>query len=513
MPILPERGESVNFLTLYSDVFSMRLLNVFRLVCSSFALSLCLCLTLQAREEMKDVYPLRSGEQGFVLEPLFENDWNVKPESVVQDTSYYFKNQPVSMIDFKKIDQDKFLSFDHWLIEREKKDKSEQWKIVDRLNRLKETMAKVLRCNGECRVTKAEGENAAHYLSRISEGDEFKTGKNSSAWIYLMDGTLLRLNAETSVNFLEISIAPKKMFFLLRLNRGAMSSIHRDQISPFSEESLDTDLESLPLAVKEANIEHYEREKYRLDPSFFPLNKESKKEHYELLLSMATERKKKSDFESHHFLITPTFSLESLNSSYHALSLIGDMGYFKKRSLEGTLSAYSRGYIATAPLKIDGETWYQVDPTGRNFEETEGSVHLNFIELLTKRFQVMGLAREVWFESTTFPVLSMISDQKRLATQSGYALWSEEMIQKRLDFIKEYTRRVETTNLRSTENLMMKFEAKGENLRGKLDDSLYAKAIEAYLLRLKTQYHIKTEAVKLMDDLHYHAWLLKNAKK
>jgi hypothetical protein len=51
-------------------------------------------------------------------------------------------------------------------------------------------------------------------------------------------------------------------------------------------------------------------------------------------------------------------------------------------------------------------------------------------------------------------------DANLLARDFGYSLWGDEM-SRRFDFLVEYTRRIETTNLRSLENLLVKLENTG----------------------------------------------------
>jgi predicted metalloprotease len=76
----------------------------------------------------------------------------------------------------------------------------------------------------------------------------------------------------------------------------------------------------------------------------------------------------------------------------------------------------------------------------------------------------------------------------------------------------EYTRRVETTNLRSLENLLTKLEDKGEKVRRDLSEDHYRSSLNHYLLGLKSRYDNKKMRVREMNDLQYYVWILRNGK-
>jgi hypothetical protein len=154
----------------------------------------------------------------------------------------------------------------------------------------------------------------------------------------------------------------------------------------------------------------------------------------------------------------------------------------------------------------------EVTASGREYVTVKNVPgELQVTELLTKRIKTIELAREIWVKSMTLPLFKEVADAKKLATREGYHLWGDE-IEKRLDFLQEYTRRIETTNLKSKENLLSRLEAAGEKPNTELSSIHYEYAINKYLNGLKSKYSGKKLMVREMNDLQYYVWILKNGK-
>ena len=139
------------------------------------------------------------------------------------------------------------------------------------------------------------------------------------------------------------------------------------------------------------------------------------------------------------------------------------------------------------------------------------SSDLQILELLTKRIRSIELAREIWLEKYTIPYMIRLADSKGLAIEYGYKIWGEE-INKRIEFLQEYSRRIETTHLKSVENLMAKLEAAGKPIPKTTTDSPYKASLNHYLLGLKNRFGDKKMQVREMNDLQYYVWILKNGK-
>ena len=108
-------------------------------------------------------------------------------------------------------------------------------------------------------------------------------------------------------------------------------------------------------------------------------------------------------------------------------------------------------------------------------------------------------------------MMKVKGDSKLLAREFGYTLWGDE-IDQRFNFLVEYTRRIETTNLMSVENLLTKLKDKGESFSRELSESQYQASLNHYLLGLKSRYDKRKMRVREMNDLQYYVWILKNGK-
>jgi hypothetical protein len=95
-----------------------------------------------------------------------------------------------------------------------------------------------------------------------------------------------------------------------------------------------------------------------------------------------------------------------------------------------------------------------------------------------------------------------------MAIKHGFKIWGEE-ISKRFDFMLEYMRRIETTNLKSIELLLSKNEIQVEKGPG---TNHFQAALDSYLFGLKKRYSNERSQVREMSDLQYYVWILRNGK-
>ena len=190
---------------------------------------------------------------------------------------------------------------------------------------------------------------------------------------------------------------------------------------------------------------------------------------------------------------------------------LGSKAYFKRRTNdEGTsLLLQMRGYSVRDLTDINELKWYEVAENGRNFSLAENDLgHLEITELLTKRIKTFELAREIWIDQYTGPIFATIENKEKMAIKHGFKIWGEE-ISKRFDFMLEYMRRIETTNLKSIELLLSKNEIQVEKGPG---TNHFQAALDSYLFGLKKRYSNERSQVREMSDLQYYVWILRNGK-
>lgn len=500
-----------------------------KLIWSAFAMSLCWAsLPVWSQTESIDdflgieseVLPDLKGHQRFSPRDLHQKvEWNVQEKEVEVD-SEPLKGQGYSLIPWSTQDPEEWLSVDKWLLERSLKDKTPDWKLRLRDDRQLEHVGKVLQCRGKCQVFRGSMQASVQHLSRINEGDEFKTDVDSVAWIYLMDGTLVRIGPSTSVSFLEINWSKTEVFHLVRVHQGHLYWHPRDSKEFPLELSPETDALSLPVLVREANQAQFERELFQKQSDFARSEETMKLEE----TAIAAQIKKLNELRTENnsslppvakvMLVAPNASLVGKMTSFDFFHYPGGKSHFKKRhALEGhELTLHLRGYTATETTAIADETWFEVETNGKSYAKVEQVTGaLEITELLTRRIKTIELAREFWLEKYTSPVVKSMATPKDLAIKHGYSLWGDEL-NRRFDFLVEYTRRMETTNLKSMDNLLKKIEGNGEVAQKEMDDSHYKSTLNFYLKDLKTRYTNKRMQVREMSDLQYYIWILRNGK-
>lgn len=500
-----------------------------KVILSAFAMSLIVLGTnVSAQTESVDdflgleseILPDLKGPQRFTGEELHKNQsWNVSPEKAVIDLAEPNKGQGYSIIRWNEIDPEKWMNIKSWMIEREIKDANPEWKIRLREANHLELVGKILQCRGTCSVYRGINKANVQHLSRLIEGDELRTEKDSVAWVYLMDGSLMRLSSETSVSLNEFNISNSSFLILARLNHGHVFWSPRFKNEFQKDSAPETDSHSLPLLVRQANLEFFDREVYKTESSEIRL-----REHSELHESgiedqlVALNRMKVENnpgfISTKVMFVAPNGTVVAKNAAFDMVHMTGGLTWFKKRSQEEgeEFNLHLRGYMATDVKTISENEWYEVESNGRSYSKMDSPLgFLQVLELLTKRIQTIEFAREFWVRDFTIPIMKAIGSPELMARDFGYKLWDFELAN-RFDFLLEYTRRIETTNLRSVENLLVKLENLGEKPRKEISDDLYRASLNHYLLGLKNRYDKRKLKVRELDDLQYYVWILRNGK-
>jgi hypothetical protein len=497
---------------------------------SAFAMSLIFSsLSLVAQTESIDdflgleseILPELKGEDQFTeLDLRKEDDWQVSPQKVKKNLSTPHKGHDHSLIPWSNLDPEDWLSIQTWLAERKIKDATPNWKLRLRQAKLGELAGKMLNCHGTCYIYRGSRKARGQHLSRILEGDEVKTTKDSVAWIYMMDGSLLRLSSETSVSINEFNIGESQIFILARLNQGHVfwHPRHTKELTPdFQPE---TDSASLPLMVREANQQYFERDLFKRQndqarlSEVFELDENAVTNQFLAINKILNRNNGLIPLPTKVMFVSPNSTVVGAKVSFDYLYYPGGKGYLKKRSTEEgeEFSLHLRGYNDSLVIPIADTTWHEIIPNGRVVTpllDVPGILQIT--ELLTKRIKTIELAREIWVEAFTVPMLENRKNPTLMAREFGYTIWGEEL-KKRFDFLVEYTRRIETTNLRSLENLLLKLEKNGEVVSRELSEDHYRASLNHYLLGLKSRYDNKKMKVREMNDFQYYAWILTNGK-
>lgn len=503
-----------------------------KLIWSAFAMSLFFTLlpAMAVSEGMddflgleKEILPELSGPQKFSPRNLHEKqEWNVEEKQVEVDAAQPLKGQKHSLISWDSQKPEDFLSIDKWLLDRQVKDETPEWKIRLRHNRHSEIVGKILQCRGTCEVYRGVMKARVHHLSQIREGDELVTSADTIAWVYLMDGTLVRVAPSTNLSFLEINWSKDEVLYVARIHQGQVYWHKRDQALAEMDLNPETDAISLPLMVREANLGFYERKIFQKQNDTQRSEEVLRLEDTAIVAQTTklNELKAKnnevlSPRRSKVMLVAPNATVVTFNSSFDFFHFPGGKSYLKKRShLEShDMSLELRGYSDNLKKPITDLAWIEIEPNGRSFKPLENVTgEFTITELITKRIKTIELAREIWMEKFTLPIIKASADPKQFAIDFGYTFWDEKL-EKRFDFLVEYTRRIETTNLKSMENLLNKVGEAGAFSQKDISDSHYSASLNYYLRNLKTRYTDKKMQVREMNDLQYYIWILRHGKQ
>lgn len=485
----------------------------------SFAIELDSYEGEDIRSELKDVLG-RESSNSFDARGEQSGEWKISSNTVDVD-KVSFKGQSRSLINWNTTHHSTWLDYGSWLKERELKDKHPDWKIQTRDIFNHELYGKVLKCIGSCKVYRGEKYVEAEYRSNIREGDELVLEENSYAWIYLMDGSLLRLSPLTSLSFNEINFSKESSFKYLRLNYGNLHLRPWQTFEIKKEELVESNLIMLPLMVEEANREFYAKESFKSKTDLERIEEHLKKlpgldEQVKKLQELASvERKLAKNQRS--FIVTSVGTIESQNQfidlvyEFKGSAMIRSLDSLENQKMvnkdlvqESTI--YFRGYNNLKKEKISSGNWYQMDSAGKNLAQDDSfQEKYNFNDMFTKRMYTIELARQLWIQKYTSFLKGESLEEKALAQDYGYRLWNSNELEKRLEFLREYTRRVETTNLGAMEKVFSKIGMQN------FGESHYKLALKTQIQKLKDYYNKDHMTVKTMSDLDYYVWLLKNA--
>ncbi|MCO4754069.1 MAG: FecR domain-containing protein [Bacteriovoracaceae bacterium] len=454
---------------------------------------------------------------------LHSDDWGVNPLKDGVATSY--KGQPNSLIEWKGLNPNKWLDFNQWKLQRAQRDSLPDWRLRIADKRHKAIVGRVIQCLNECSLYSEGDKSSAQYTSVILEGDEFNTAKDSYAWIFLRDGSIVRVSPKTSVSFLETNVTSSKIFHAIRLNHGHMYFEQRKIGQFILSDRPETDMAFYPLLEVKANRTYFAREEYKTlsDHQRLLYVLEQNPGHvgqYKKLNNLLQDQyllSGRRDTEVFIFTSNATFLLE--NPVFHIFHETMGESYIKleetipnfkiadKRNVSG--QAYFRGYKNKNSKALEVGSWMSVDVEGKELSLLDDSSSFEPVEVFVKRIPTIHMAREIFLRRVSGFLFEESIDEKTLAKEHGLRLWdvNSKELDKRKEFLFERIRRVETTNLRSLKTVF-----KEPNIEG-FNSSYYNRAVARSLMALKKLNNYNSEVLKETNDAEYYLWILKNAKE
>jgi hypothetical protein len=423
---------------------------------------------------------------------------------VAQEVSPGFKDPHQSSTKWGEVNFKTFLSFTDWKNISDERDQVPEWETIVRERNNREVVGHFFQCVGLCRIDRGQSFFNPNFRTAIYEGDEIQTIGESYAWIFLMDGTIVRLSPESSINFNELNIGVKENFLNVRVNTGNILWLSRNE-SLFDElNARETDVLFNPLALYEAQPIP-DRKPYREDDLIELVSKKQTiLNQYKTLNGLIEKNNKFTRAKpTYAFIVMPNVTVMGYNPSVEIVSLLGGKTFLKKRSpnilglkkdavdKEEEVVIAMRGFENIDLTPIESDKWLEVDEKGRSLvQATENLYWLTMGEFITKRIPSLLVARELLLAQYSEFVFREKYDPTILATQNGYRLWGsikaaavekKADLELRLDFLKEYFRRIETTNLLVSSHFSERLKERGETIKSmEYGNYFFIKALDKY---------------------------------
>lgn len=425
------------------------------------------------------------------------------------------RRQGRSLIPWKELKETEFLSVRRWIAERAERDKDPLWKVKLRLSSQPEQLGKVISCVGSCVLHRGTVPNRVRWLSRVVEGDEITTGPDSYLWLMLTDGALVRLSPETSMAFLEMNVSKSKFFYHARLNQGHLYWLPRPRLEPQTLGLVETDRIFLPVMDRTVNVEHFARQVYAAmsevekQTSFTDIHTLAQKQQYDAIVKIMNQNNETLKTYHQALIVMPNGTVRGTNAPMTFFCAPGARSFFKFENPHAEdgiwAEMFYRGYTNNEVVTPSPATWMEFAPDGRTIAVLENvPALLSASEILPKRIPTISLLRERWL-SETRGLWENLKEPSKLAVNWGLRLWEDD-IDKRAEFLLEYTRRVETTNLRALSRIQ-KVAAPD------FDARYFSLAMDKYFSDIKRRHSYSNMAVLDMIPLHYYGWVLINGKQ
>ena len=422
-----------------------------------------------------------------------------------------FKDQKQSVTNWGSIPLNSFLSFKEWKEESDIRDQVPEWEKIIRERNHRELVGRVYQCIGTCRIDRGDSFFNGSHRTGLYEGDEIQTLGDSYVWIFLFDGTMVRLSPRSSITFNELNIGAKENFLNARFNAGNILWLSRYEHT-FTETNVrETDVTFFPYAEYES-LPVTEKKLYMEDDLLELISENTSQiKHYKTLNETIAENNKRTRGKpTYAFLVAPNATLMGISPSVEVVSLIGGKTFFKKRSLQtlgldvkdeipNDLYLQLRGFDNKALTTIQDDLWITVDEKGRNYAQTEEMKWLDVGEFITKRIPSIMHGREIFLRRYSEFAFREKYDPTALAKNDGYRLWGKlqvsegekkEDLELRLDFLKEYFRRAETSNLLASSRFRERFEKRGEkNVTTEYGNYFFITALNKYYKFGEIQVH------------------------
>lgn len=360
----------------------------------------------------------------------------------------------MSLIDWKGMDAQDWLNLGKWKDKTKFKDSFKYWKSLERIQRLKEPVGRVLDCFGDCRLYRDSSEHRIQHMSEIMEADEILTSSNSYLWVFLYDGTIVRLSPSSSVTIKEINITDTKIFLHARLNIGNILWLSRHMQKFEKQKMRETDTIFFPMAIHEANPLTRDGNISMEDYLFG--DEDVITDQYTRVNNFIDENNKFVSKPTEALLVMPGATVFGENISMEAYLSIARENFFKLRTDNALLLSEEKEHSAVVNLRghvnkemtdLSYGSWYKVAMPARKIEQVEPDGMMNINELITKRIPSIYYSREAMLKKYSQFLFDKKMSRELLAVKYGYRKWTNKEVELRKKFLWDFSRRLETSNI------------------------------------------------------------------
>lgn len=441
-----------------------------------------------------------------------------------------YRGQNQSLIEWDQIDADRWLDFEAWKKARDLKDQYPNWETKVRERGHRALMGRVLDCVGDCRIYKGVDFIRAGFRNTVHQGDELVTEEGSYLWVYLLDGTLVRLSPDTSVTMKELNIGEQENLLHARLNAGNVLWLSRSEHKHVEKNIRETDALFLPLIYHQANPIKQEQKKLNEDNLFAVFEEDQTHLRQTQRLNSLIEENNKwvKGRPTYSFLVMPNGTVWGETVQAEFVVLLGGESFFKQRSLEDqkltgdsdppVLSFFFRGFENKDELYIKPSQWYKVEQRGRNFSEYDAPTLFGMSEFVTSRIPTIRVARELLLRRYSTFIYEDLSSAE-LAKEHGHRKWGTlesktDDLARRLAFLMEHTRRTETSLLLTSSRFKQRvLEEKGQTLESMEYSARFFRKALAHYQRKKEVEQLYDLSGERLNSTKNPYWKIINARR
>ena len=417
----------------------------------------------------------------------------------------FYKGQTKSLIDWQNLDPNEWLDFNYWKRDQLYRKKFPDWANVQRDKNNLEEVGRIIKCVGNCINERHDGVFKVGFYSKVYETNELRTEDNSYAWVFLMNGTLVRLSPNSSITFNEFNMSNQEFFLYSRINYGNILWLSRETNEVEVSSLRETD--SLFSVLQISEIDEWLNREKELDEKdlFESLTRAEYSKQYDYLNKLIKENNEWANKPTKLILSLPNGLIIGQDLSMELVVLLGNQTFFKQRGFDVYNSAITTfptgeyiklGFDEAQSYPLSPNTWYEVDFRGKNIDKYEGDLIHSFQigELVTRRIPTVMVARELWLRKFSQVFYGKTIDEKILREEMGYRLWKDLADEKgdlflRYNYLLEFIRKLESQSIGAYATYIE--ESKKEGLPYELMEygpKYYSKAMADYSVRRESDF-------------------------